>query len=73
MRDAVFGRAAPICLHVRIAALIPEHEFEGDGKCFPSHGSPYCLGGSVCPMGKEKPRRSGASMIDARETRIRLP
>ncbi|RVJ67641.1 hypothetical protein CN167_30430 [Sinorhizobium medicae] len=59
MRDAVFRRAAPIGLHVRIAALIPEHEFEGDGKNFPSHMSPCLLGGSVCPVGKEKPRRGG--------------
>ncbi|RVH91703.1 hypothetical protein CN074_27485 [Sinorhizobium medicae] len=63
MRDAVFRRAAPIGLHVRIAALIPEHEFEGDGKSFPSHGSPYFVGGSVCPIGNKKPRRSGASLF----------
>ncbi|RVE99563.1 hypothetical protein CN141_34390 [Sinorhizobium meliloti] len=61
MRDAVFRRAAPIRLAFRTAALIPEHEFEGDGKSFPSHRSPCCLGGSVCPMGNRKPRRSGVS------------
>ncbi|RVL82935.1 hypothetical protein CN131_30810 [Sinorhizobium meliloti] len=31
-----------------MVALIPEHEFEGDGKSFPSRVSPYCLGGSSC-------------------------
>ncbi|RVM91455.1 hypothetical protein CN122_14755 [Sinorhizobium meliloti] len=39
MGDAELGRAAPIRADVRIAALIPEHEFEGDGKSFPSHVS----------------------------------
>ncbi|RVN58490.1 hypothetical protein CN108_05490 [Sinorhizobium meliloti] len=59
MRHSVLGRAAPICLAIRIAALIPEHEFEGDGKSFPSHVSPYCLGGSVCPMDNKNPPKRG--------------
>lgn len=32
MRNAVFRRAAPIRPDIRIAALIPEHEFEGTGR-----------------------------------------
>lgn len=39
----------------RMVALIPEHQ----RKSVPSHVSPCCLGGSVCPMGKERPRRAG--------------
>ncbi|RVQ38918.1 hypothetical protein CN059_31910 [Sinorhizobium medicae] len=47
MRYAVFCRTASVRLAIRVVALIPEHEFEGDGKSFPRLDSPYHLGGSA--------------------------